>query len=514
MLVAKVVLPEGPSDKCIKEGDVLVTVNGEILTQFVRLDEILDDNVREKVKISLQRGGEDIEVDIEVGDLHRITPDKFVSVAGASFHTISYQQARRYAIACKGVYVCETSCLFQLGQGSGGWIMHAIDSNDTPDLPTFIKVMKSLPDRAYVEISYKHVCDQNTLEKTFLHIDHRWSRKMELAVRNDATGLWDFTESDDPIIPPITPVPRSASFIRIKNAPDPVADVIHCLVKIWCYSPISLDGISEGRSEALGVVIDHEEGLLVVSRADVPHFFSNIFVVVANSIIVEGEIYYEPLPFQNCVFIKYNPTLVTAPVKSARLSEEMIEQGASTHFVGLNYGYIVHAETTVNKIVSMATIAENDTPRYRATNVEYVKVETTLGDSCRSGVLVAEDGTIQALWLTYLGDWNTEEEKDNKYSLGLGTPTLFPVIEKIKNGIAPKLRTLGVEFESIAMTVARSKGVSDPWINRVEDDNSDAHQLFMLQLWWTTNAMSSCTEWQSLSCIRTTKAYRRIMTHL
>ena len=37
MLVAKTVLPEGPADLKIKEGDVLLKVNGELLTQFIRL---------------------------------------------------------------------------------------------------------------------------------------------------------------------------------------------------------------------------------------------------------------------------------------------------------------------------------------------------------------------------------------------------------------------------------------------------------------------------------------------
>ncbi len=50
MLVAEIVLPEGPSDNKIEEGDVLVKVNGELLTQFVRLDDILDSSVGANTK--------------------------------------------------------------------------------------------------------------------------------------------------------------------------------------------------------------------------------------------------------------------------------------------------------------------------------------------------------------------------------------------------------------------------------------------------------------------------------
>ena len=142
MLVAEVVLPEGPADHKIEEGDVLVKVNGKLLTQFVPLDDILDSSVGGKVKILVQRGGEDVEVDIDVGDLHAITPDRFVSVAGGSFHNLSYQQARLYAIAVKGVYVCEAAGSFRFENTESGWLVESVDQKKTPDLETFIEVMR------------------------------------------------------------------------------------------------------------------------------------------------------------------------------------------------------------------------------------------------------------------------------------------------------------------------------------------------------------------------------------
>lgn len=120
MLVAEIVLPEGPADKRIEEGDVLLKVNGELLTQFIRLDDILDSHVGKKISLLVQRGGEDVEVELEVGDLHAITPDRFVTVAGGSFHDLSYQQARLYAIPVKGVYVCEAAGSFRFESTESG----------------------------------------------------------------------------------------------------------------------------------------------------------------------------------------------------------------------------------------------------------------------------------------------------------------------------------------------------------------------------------------------------------
>jgi len=145
MLVAEVVLPEGPGHVKVEEGDVLVKANGELLTQFIRLDATLDGSVGGKIKLLLQRGGEDVEVELDVGDLHAITPDRFLSLAGGTFHSLSYQQARLYAVAVKGVYVCEAAGSFRFEGSDSGWLVTSLDNKETPDLDTFIEVAKQIP---------------------------------------------------------------------------------------------------------------------------------------------------------------------------------------------------------------------------------------------------------------------------------------------------------------------------------------------------------------------------------
>ncbi|RKF77921.1 Pro-apoptotic serine protease NMA111 [Golovinomyces cichoracearum] len=481
MLVAEIVLPEGPSDHKVEEGDVLVKVNGELLTQFIRLDEILDSSVGGKVNLLLQRGGEDVEVEVGVGDLHEITPDRFVSVSGGSFHNLSYQQARLYAVACKGVYVCEATGSFRFEHMECGWIIQTVDHKKTPDLDTFIEVMKMIPDRARVVVTYKHLRDLHTLNTSILTIDRHWSQKMRLAVRNDNTGLWDFTDIGE-ALPALPPVPRSASFIQLSNTQHPAAaDIVRSFVRVLCHMPIKLDGFPRNRKWGMGVVIDADKGLVVVSRAIIPYDLCDIIITIADSIIVEGKVIFMH-PLQNYAVIKYDPSLVDAPVQSAKLSNTHITQGASTYFVGFNQNMrIVIAQTTVTDITAVAIPANTVAPRYRAVNVDAITVDTSLSSQCGSGVLVGEDGTVQALWLTYLGERSPSTQKDTDYHLGLATPCLLPVISKIQEGERPHLRMLSVEFNAIQMSQARIMGVSEEWIKRVAEDNHSRHQLFMVR---------------------------------
>lgn len=481
MLVCEIVLPEGPADGKLQEGDVLIKVNGQLLTSFIKLEEIGDASVGKPIDLLVQRGGEEIEVTLQVGDLHSITPDRFVTVAGGSFHNLSYQQARLYAIAVKGVYVCEAAGSFKMENALSGWIIDAIDQKPTPDLDAFIEVVKSIPDRARVVLSYKHIHDLHTRRTSIVHIDRHWHKKMRLAVRNDETGLWDFETIGKPLAA-APPSPRSADFIQLDGVNYPAAaEIVRSFVRVSCNMPVKLDGYPQARKTGFGLVIDAERGLIVVSRAIVPYDLCDITITIADSIIVEGKVVFLH-PIANYAVVKYDPSLVQAPVQSAKLSSETIKQGADTIFVGFNQNYrVVVAKTTVTDITTVAIPANASAPRYRAINLDAITVDTGLSSQCSNGVLIGSDGVVQALWLNYLGERTPSNHKDIEYHLGLATPQLFPVISKIQEGAVPSLRILSMESYVVQMSQVRIMGVSEEWIQKVAQANPAGHQLFMVR---------------------------------
>lgn len=481
MLVAEIVLPEGPADSKIQEGDVLIKVNGELLTSFVKLDSILDKSVGGKVTLLVQRGGEDLEVNLNVKDLHAITPDRFVTVAGGSFHNLSYQQARLYAIACKGLYVCEAAGSFKMENALSGWIIDTVDKKPTPDLDTFIEVMKDIPDRKRIVISYRHIRDLHTRATSIVHIDRHWHPKMRLAVRNDNSGLWDFTDLGK-AHPAEAPVPKSADFIQLDGINLPAAaEIVRSFVKVSCYMPVKIDGYPQARRTGFGLVIDAEQGMIVVSRAIVPYDLCDITITVADSIQLEGKVIFLH-PLTNYTVIKYDPSLVQAPVKTAKLSTETIKQGADTIFVGFNQNHrVVVAKTSVTDITSVGIPANAAAPRYRAVNLDAITVDTSLSSQCSSGVLIGADGVVQALWLTYMGERSQSNHRDTEYHLGLATTMINPVLDQIRAGVIPKLRILNIESYVVQMAQCRIMGVSEEWIKKVTQVNPSRHQLFIVR---------------------------------
>ncbi|KAL1888566.1 hypothetical protein Cpir12675_006130 [Ceratocystis pirilliformis] len=484
MLVAEIVLPEGPSHKKIEEGDVLIEVEGEIVPDFIRLDEILDSHVGKTIKVVLQRVGQEIEVEIEVGDLHKISPDRFLTVSGATFHDLSYHQARLYSVPCRGVYVCEAANSFRLKTAESGLVLESIDHRLTSNLDTFAAVMQTIPDRARVVVTYRNLRDLHTLHTTIVSIDRHWTKKMEMSVRNDKTGLWDFTEIGK-ALPPVAPVPRKASFIELQHTSYPaVAELVRSFVQVSAIMPMKIDAFPKNRRWAMGVVIDAEQGLVVVSRAIVPFDLCDITITIADSIQLEGKVVFLH-PLQNYVVVRYDPKLVDAPVQSARLSTQGLGQGEATHFIGINrQGRLVHTATSVTEVTAVAIPPNSVAPRYRAVNVDAITIDSNLGGQCGSGVLVGSDGTVQALWLTYLGEQSSCSRHDEEYHLGLATPTLMPIIAELQAGRQPNLRMLSAEFSAIQMSQARIMGVSEEWMHKVSEANKTHHQLFMVSKRW------------------------------
>ena len=481
LLVAEMVLPEGPAHGKVQEGDILIKINGKLTNSFIELDATLDSSVGGQVNLLIQREGEDREVTLDVDDLHAITPDRFVTVAGGSFHNLSYQQARLHGIACKGLFVCEAAGSFKLESALSGWIIDTIDNKPTPDLDAFIEVMKGIADRSRVVISYRHIRDLHTKATSIIHVDRHWHKQMRLLTRNDETGLWDFKTIGKPM-PALPPVKRSADFIQLDGvAQAAAAEIIRSFVKVTCYMPVKIDGYPQARRTGFGVVIDAEKGLVLVSRAIVPYDLCDITITIADSLQIEGKVLFLH-PLTNYTIVQYDPSLVDAPVQAAKLSDVPIKQGQDTIFVGFNQNHrVVVAKTVVTDITAVGIPANAAAPRYRAINLDAITVDTGLSTQCSSGVLIGNDGVVQAFWLTYMGERSQGSHRDTEYHLGLGTHMILPMVEQIRSGTIPKLRILNMEAYVIQMAQCRIMGVSDEWIKKVAQANPTRHQLFTVR---------------------------------
>lgn len=468
MLVAAITLPNGPADNLIKEGDCLISINNQLITSFIQVDEILDDNVNKEIEFVIQRNGVNITNKITIGDLHAISPNRFVTVCGATFNELSYQLARIYGIEVKGCYVSDASGSFQLGSSelNNCWIIDSVDDKPTPTLNDFIEVMKTIPDKSFIPVKYHHLTDIHVPLFKNIFIDRHWSSSFKEATRNDKTGLWDFkTIQKEPIKHTELQI-QSAKFLDLPTEFESCKKLNRSFVQVDAIYELPLDSFGGHVRRVHGVVIDANKGFVIVSRHAVCHDLCDINITIAESIIVPAKVIFLH-PTKGYAIVKYDPKLVNATVETPKFSEKPLERGDKVVFIGYNKSLRpVVDETKISDIGVMNIPTNSNAPRYKATNVEAILIDSTSGQKCHSGVLCnKEDGMIRGLWISCDG------EDDKLYTTGIDITDIMWELEFLKKDEEPDLKIIDVEFSSVSIASARITGVSEEWINKIESSS-------------------------------------------
>lgn len=220
MLVVESVVPGGPAYSHLEPGDVLVQVNGEVITQFLRMETLLDDSVNKKIELRIERGGAPLTFNLMVQDLHSITPDHFLEVSGAVIHPLSYQQARNFRFQCGLVYVAEPGyMLFRAGVPRHA-IIKKVSDVDISSLEDFITVLSKLSRGARVPLEYISHIDRHRGKSVLVTVDrHEWYAPPQIYTRVDSSGLWTLKSA----LPPNCPI-LSSGIGSVENTQHPGND--------------------------------------------------------------------------------------------------------------------------------------------------------------------------------------------------------------------------------------------------------------------------------------------------
>ncbi|KAG4995282.1 hypothetical protein JHK82_032011 [Glycine max] len=457
MLVVDSVVPGGPGYKHLEPGDVLVRVNGE------------------------------------VQDLHSITPDYFLEVSGAVIHPLSYQQARNFRFHCGLVYVAEPGyMLFRAGVPRHA-IIKKFAGEEISCLDELISVLSKLSRGARVPLEYISYMDRHRRKSVLVTVDrHEWYAPPQIYTRDDSTGLWNAKPAfklDSPFL--------SLGAKDVENLSRQSVSLTgeHACGGHVCgdNSQELVDGVTsmetncEDPSEC---VSHHNASDGVVKKRKVDEDLSADGNVVADfSLNDSRETKLEKSSIiQDDMLMDYQGA--TAATANASVAERVIEptlvmfepalrRGDSVYLVGLSRSLqATSRKSVVTNPCAALNIGSADSPRYRATNMEVIELDTDFG-STFSGVLTDEQGRVQAIW----GSFSTQlkfgcsTSEDHQFVRGIPIYAISQVLDKIISGAngspllingverpMPLVRILEVELYPTLLSKARSFGLSDDWI--------------------------------------------------
>jgi S1-C subfamily serine protease len=460
MLTVEQVIPGSPAADVLSPGDIVIHVNGELVTEFVPLAAVLDSNVGQEIAVTVERGGRRIDTRVKVDDLHEITPDEYLEFGDAIVNQLSYQQARHYNRPARGVYVANPGYLLSRAAVPRGAVIFEMDGESIATLDDFEAALAELADGERALVRYVTMENpQNPVVRLF-EMDRTWFPSRRCS-RNDALGLWPCR--DLAAGPP--PAPPEKGSTRLTAYKDPIVRATApSLVIVTFDLPYTLSGVGERHYYGTGLIVDEERGYVLVDRNTVPIAIGDVSITFAGSLEVKGKI--EKLhPLHNYAIVSYDPESIgNTPVRAAKFNTDTLNPGDKVWVVGIKGDHqLYHQESTVSSVDPLV-LPLSRTLRFRDSNIEGISLVNAPGDV--DGVIVNKRGEVLATWSSFAVQSGGESSMINQ---GVGSEVAKQFIDIVRDGLP--FYSLEAEFVYSPLFAARKMGVDEEWVRRLEENN-------------------------------------------
>jgi S1-C subfamily serine protease len=465
MLVVDQVIPGSAAAGALQVGDILVKLRGEFVTEFVPLEAVLDDNVGRAVVVTVERGGQSLDIDLPVQDLHAVTPSEYLQFGDSVLHALSLQQARHYNRAIDGVFVANPGYVLGTAAIPRSSVIVAVDETPVHNLDDLEAVLNGLADRQSASVRYFTFEDSATSKLRVMRMDRRWF-PAERCRRDDTTGIWPCR----PLAagPPARPaVPGSTTIPEYRE--ERARRIASSLVLVNFDMPYTISGVAERHYYGTGVVVDAGRGLVVVDRNTVPEAMGDVRITFGGSLEVPGRVVYVH-PLHNLAMVAYEPSLIgNTPVQAARLSRDPARPGDEVEVVGLRSDFKLIFRTTEVASVELKQYPLSRTIRFRETNME--TLDLVAGPDDIDGVILDRHGELAALWSSFAFQGSGEPAQENR-----GVPAEFVRELLALARDERELRSLEVEWGQVPLASARELGLPDEWARRLGEHDRERPQ--------------------------------------
>ncbi len=465
MLTVAQVIPGSPADNKLEPGDILLKVDDVLVTEFVPLAAFFDAKVGQTVSMEMERGGQTVTAEIEVADLHAVSPDEFLDFGDAIVNNLSYQQARHYNREIEGVYVANPGYMFSRAAIPRGAVISEVAGEPVTNIEDLKLQLAKLADGDRATFRYNTIEDPRNSIIRSVEMDRTWFPAKHCR-RDDSSGVWPCEDLD---AGPDPSAPKGGSTQFTRNGDSRVNAVMPSLAVVTFDLPYTVSGVADRHYYGTGLIVDTERGLIVVDRNTVPIAIGDVTITFAGSLQVNGRVEYMH-PLHNLAVVAYDPALIgDTPVKAAKFAKYDLEAGEDVWVIGLKGDHqIVHQKTTVASVDPML-LPLSRTMRFRDTNLEAISLVNAPGDV--DGVLVNKRGEITAKWVSFAYQAGGEAGQINR---GISAELVREFVDVVRSG-AP-VYSLEAELGYTPLFAARKLGLDEEWLDRLEVHNPAARR--------------------------------------
>ncbi len=459
LLVVTEVQPGSPADNALAAGDVLLRLNGQAISDFDQLAEVLDGAVGGMVEADLERGGEPLRRSLPVGDLYAITPDAYLEIGDSVLHTLSWQMARHMNVPIRGVFVANPGYIFGPAGIPRGAVIVELAGRPVAALRDAVAVLGAMADGQLASVRYFTIDDTRSAQLQTVRVDRKWF-PARTCRRDDALGSWP---CEMLAAPAESAAPRPAS-TRFAPAGDQTLDALApSLVLVNFNMPFSVSGVTERNYYGTGVVLDAGRGLVAVDRNTVPVTLGDVRLTFAGTLEVPGRVAWIH-PLHNLALVAYDPaTIGTTPVRAAVLAPREVPPGEDVMVAGLTQDGRMLAQRAQVASTEAVGFPLSRTLQFRDSNLSTIRLVN--GPAGFDGVIADRRGRVLGLWASFA--FENGGGQMQQVNQGMPAELVLDMLAHARDG--QPLHSLEAEFSLRSLADARRLGLSEEWVRRLED---------------------------------------------
>ena len=473
LLVVKISVPQGPGDGVLESGDILLKagVSKQSLKWMRRFEEyesLLDANVGKTVYLLIERNGKPVTVSLKVQDLHAITPDEYIEFGAAVVHNLSYQQARHLNRPLTGVYVADPGYVFSSSGIPRGAVILKMNNKDIHDLDDFEKELSILLDGQQVAVHFITFKESKRMHVSIMNMDRHWFA-LKKCKRDDVKAYWS-CKSLQTVEKTYKEKPGKVNFFKYRDAR--AEKLSPSIVYVQFDLPYHINGVQEAHYGGAGLIIDAEEGLVLVDRNTVPVAMGDVRIVFAGAVDVPGQVLFVH-PLHNMAIVKYDPALLgDAQAETAVLKSRKQESGDDVWLVGIKSDHSLLVEKMNVGAIDALEFSIPKTPKFRESNLDVISLNNA--PFSRGGVLTDEQGQVVSLWSSFSYG---EGDEYKQFEWGVPVDLVEELLKQWHCCKSFKYKSLDVELSTLTIAQARKLGLSSEWLDRLQNTNEKRQVL-------------------------------------
>lgn len=492
MLVVRECVPGSAAASMLQPGDVLMELEGAPCVDFALLEDALDKKVGRSVRLTVCRGGQRVEMPLDVQDFHTFIPQAFVELALGVFHAVPYQTAMKKYIPLQGIYVAQPGFVFGQALGSDV-VIKALNGVPCDDISGFVEMLEETADNEFFSVSWVVPgCETDRrVHEDYVKMQRQWSlftawnlncntrtwmpRRLSgsrgrgvdsddsttASPFDDATGDEAASSdasssvSEDAQMSPTTLLSEVSAASTVVGDMPPMKrarkskltgaisalDRSVCSVVFKVAHHLDLDIFPGGGNaemdivclHGMGVIIDAEKGLILTDRGTVPQRLGDVEVNLNGE--SRSATVWHMHPEHSIVVLKLDEPQLDEASESFESSFGKAATFEKHEFLDGENVEFVGVDDSGRRFstqVQIQTVRLGKFPRHFPPRWREKNLEAALlvedPPNCTSGVLCDSRGNIHALYAVAQA-----QEKDSQFRCGYGIPTeiLQPVLEQL-----------------------------------------------------------------------------------